>query len=45
MLQQCFCIIGEKKLQKMLPDVLKVTMVWTLIWKRRQMMAVRWHLI
>lgn len=24
MLQQCFCIIGEKKLQKMLPDVLKV---------------------
>lgn len=23
MLQQCFCIIGEKKLQKMLPDVLK----------------------
>uniref|UniRef100_A0A287D739 Caspase activity and apoptosis inhibitor 1 n=1 Tax=Ictidomys tridecemlineatus TaxID=43179 RepID=A0A287D739_ICTTR len=26
MLQQCFCIIGEKKLQKMLPDVLKVTL-------------------
>ena len=24
MLRQCFCIIGEKKLQKMLPDVLKV---------------------
>lgn len=24
MLQQCFCIIGEKKLQKMLPDILKV---------------------
>lgn len=23
MLRQCFCIIGEKKLQKMLPDVLK----------------------
>ncbi|XP_014811896.1 PREDICTED: caspase activity and apoptosis inhibitor 1 [Calidris pugnax] len=23
MLQQCFCIIGEKKLQKMLPDILK----------------------
>ncbi|XP_045436235.1 caspase activity and apoptosis inhibitor 1 isoform X2 [Pipistrellus kuhlii] len=23
MLQQCFCIVGEKKLQKMLPDVLK----------------------
>ncbi|XP_077201354.1 caspase activity and apoptosis inhibitor 1 isoform X2 [Paroedura picta] len=23
MLQQCFCIIGEKKLQKMLPDVLQ----------------------
>ncbi|XP_053427137.1 caspase activity and apoptosis inhibitor 1 [Nycticebus coucang] len=23
MLQQCFCIIGEKKLKKMLPDVLK----------------------
>ncbi|EDL97754.1 similar to RIKEN cDNA 5830433M19, isoform CRA_b [Rattus norvegicus] len=23
MLQQCFCIIGEQKLQKMLPDVLK----------------------
>nr|XP_034953361.1 caspase activity and apoptosis inhibitor 1 [Zootoca vivipara] len=23
MLQQCFCIIGEKKVQKMLPDVLK----------------------
>ena len=24
MLQQCFCVIGEKKLQKMLPDLLKV---------------------
>lgn len=24
MLQQCFCVIGEKKLQKMLPDILKV---------------------
>lgn len=24
MLQQCFCVIGEKKLQKMLPDTLKV---------------------
>ncbi|XP_015508791.1 caspase activity and apoptosis inhibitor 1 isoform X2 [Parus major] len=23
MLQQCFCVIGEKKLQKMLPDTLK----------------------
>uniref|UniRef100_A0A663N8Z8 Caspase activity and apoptosis inhibitor 1 n=1 Tax=Athene cunicularia TaxID=194338 RepID=A0A663N8Z8_ATHCN len=23
MLQQCFCVIGEKKLQKMLPDILK----------------------
>ncbi|XP_038625880.1 caspase activity and apoptosis inhibitor 1 [Tachyglossus aculeatus] len=23
MLQQCFCVIGERKLQKMLPDVLK----------------------
>ncbi|NXS97634.1 CAAP1 inhibitor, partial [Jacana jacana] len=23
MLHQCFCIIGEKKLQKMLPDILK----------------------
>ncbi|XP_068946496.1 caspase activity and apoptosis inhibitor 1 isoform X5 [Petaurus breviceps papuanus] len=23
MLQQCFCVIGEKKLQRMLPDVLK----------------------
>ncbi|XP_009078299.1 PREDICTED: caspase activity and apoptosis inhibitor 1-like [Acanthisitta chloris] len=23
MLQQCFCILGEKKLQKMLPDTLK----------------------
>nr|XP_008176177.2 caspase activity and apoptosis inhibitor 1-like [Chrysemys picta bellii] len=23
MLHQCFCVIGEKKLQKMLPDVLK----------------------
>lgn len=24
MLQQCFCVIGEKKLQRMLPDTLKV---------------------
>lgn len=24
MLQQCFCVVGEKKLQKMLPDILKV---------------------
>ncbi|NXF92641.1 CAAP1 inhibitor, partial [Eubucco bourcierii] len=23
MLQQCFCVIGERKLQKMLPDILK----------------------
>ncbi|EOB04807.1 Uncharacterized protein C9orf82-like protein, partial [Anas platyrhynchos] len=23
MLQQCFCVVGEKKLQKMLPDILK----------------------
>lgn len=25
MLQQCFCVIGEKKLQRMLPDTLKVS--------------------
>lgn len=24
MLQQCFCVLGEKKLRKMLPDELKV---------------------
>lgn len=27
MLHQCFCIIGEKKLQKMLPDILKVLFI------------------
>lgn len=25
MLQQCFCVLGEKKVRKMLPDELKVT--------------------
>lgn len=29
MLQQCFCIIGEKKLKKMLPEVLKVLRYYT----------------
>lgn len=30
MLEQCFRVLGEKKLQKMLPDELKVLHQWTL---------------
>ncbi|XP_058679937.1 caspase activity and apoptosis inhibitor 1 isoform X2 [Ammospiza nelsoni] len=38
MLQQCFCVIGEKKLQKMLPDTLKTRQQYRLNFfsKRRQ---------
>ncbi|XP_053154621.1 caspase activity and apoptosis inhibitor 1 isoform X2 [Hemicordylus capensis] len=39
MLHQCFCIIGEKKLQKMLPDILKVRMGLTLTVMKRLMVV------
>ncbi|MEQ2197906.1 Caspase activity and apoptosis inhibitor 1, partial [Xenoophorus captivus] len=28
MLEQCFCVLGEKKVRKMLPDELKVVCVY-----------------
>lgn len=45
MLQQCFRVLGEKKLRKMLPDELKVRILYIQIYLNKKILHVFCHTI